>query len=289
MADIQEKEERERGGEGEGEGEGKGKEGKGEREGDEVESMDEGNNEAPPNNQNGTDVSLLTHTHTHTHFCPLSLPPSLSLSLSLSLPPSHTHPLSLPPSHTHTSLPPFLPHTHPLSQEYVQPQQEISVEQKTTDDDNKSKPVKPASNNNGTGSEQSTHSDKEEEEEEKGGECENEVEEFQMFKLMVVNSYGSQDIKALANDGSILRLTSEPSKVLYFFESLCKIVHVVLKLFLAPIVNFVKKIIHVYNFLYIKILAMCKGQTYVACDWSTAAKEQSYDSEAAVSHDITMT
>ena len=113
-----------------------------------------------------------------------------------------------------------------------------------------------------------------------------------MFKLMVVNSYGSQDIKALPNDGSTLRLTSEPSKVLHsvvYFESLCKIVHVVLKLFLAPIVNFVKKIIHVYNSLYIKIWVMCKGQKYVACDWSTAAKEQSYDSEAAVSHDITMT
>ena len=32
---------------------------------------------------------------------------------------------------------------------------------------------------------------------------------FQMFKLTVVNSYGTQDIKELPSDGSLLRLTSE--------------------------------------------------------------------------------
>ena len=32
---------------------------------------------------------------------------------------------------------------------------------------------------------------------------------FQMFQLVVVNSYGTEDIKKLPNDESTLRLTSE--------------------------------------------------------------------------------
>jgi ubiquitin carboxyl-terminal hydrolase 4/11/15 len=75
-----------------------------------------------------------------------------------------------------------------------------TTQQETTADGGDPKPVKPDARTSSDSSEQEEAVT--EVEKEKNG-------VFQMFQLVVVNSYGSQDIKKLPNDDSVLRLTSQ--------------------------------------------------------------------------------
>ena len=82
-------------------------------------------------------------------------------------------------------------------------------------DNNDDKPVNQVSNNNETSSTSDRDQDNNGAEGEGGGEGGGGGGEgekpavFEMFKLMIVNSYGTQNIRELTNDDSTLRLTSE--------------------------------------------------------------------------------
>ena len=97
-------------------------------------------------------------------------------------------------------------HTHtPVQFISLIPQNNQTTQQETTADEGDPKPVKPDARTSSDSSEQEEAVT--EVEKEKNG-------VFQMFQLVVVNSYGSQDIKKLPNDDSVLRLTSERQKFL---------------------------------------------------------------------------
>ena len=94
---------------------------------------------------------------------------------------SHTH------THTHTHT---LAHTHPHTHSLTHTQQEIEEE---TDDPNIKKTADPVATDNGEAPPTNKPAPP--------------TTTFRMFKLVVVNSYGTQDIRELASDGSTLRLT----------------------------------------------------------------------------------
>ena len=64
-----------------------------------------------------------------------------------------------------------------------------------------------------------------------------------LFSLVVVNSYGSQEVQKLKDGDQLLKLTSERERE--------------------------------------NLLSFCLGQTYIGCDWDQEMKEKCYDVKAA--------
>ena len=114
---------------------------------------------------------------------------------------------------------------------------------------------------------------REEKEKEKEGEKEREEEEESkkqkqgeeedLFRLVVVNSYGSQEVQRLKDDDSIpLKLGSE--------WIVC-----------------VDGGGGVITVLYICSVAVSSGQTYIACEWQTDVKDECFDVQKATVRNLT--
>lgn len=119
---------------------------------------------------------------------------------------------------------------------------------------------------------------REEKEKEKEGEKEREEEEESkkqkqeeeedLFRLVVVNSYGSQEVQRLKDDDSIpLKLGSESMCVLREEEG-----------------GGGGELITV---LYICSVAVSSDQTYIACEWQTDVKDECFDVQKATVRNLT--
>ena len=82
------------------------------------------------------------------------------------------------------------------------------------------------------------------------GEKEKSDGEMDLFRLVVVNSYGSQEVQRLQDNAAPLKLTSE-LQLSYCLDA------------------------------GLSVLSVCSGQTYIACNWTTEMKEKCYDLETA--------